>query len=105
YWDHVELALGLGDTDAVERQSRAFQDLVVGRIAEMLASAGDKERRGLTFQLGAERACEDAQVLHSILNARDGLALLATLLPGHIGSLAGPSLEKRQVALHTQVRG
>jgi hypothetical protein len=93
YSNHVQQALGLGDTDGVENQSRAFQERVAAQIAQMLAGADDKERRRLTVQFGAARAVEDAQALCSILNARDSLAMLAAQLPGHIGSLAGPALE------------
>jgi hypothetical protein len=103
YCDQVEQALALGDTDAVERQARAFQDLAAERIVQRLQSADDKERRRLTVQFGAARAPEDAKTLCSILNARDGLALLATELPGHIGSLTGPVLEKVKAQLDSPI--
>jgi hypothetical protein len=105
YSEQVQQALGLGDTDGVENLARAFQDSAAAKITQRLATADDKERRRLTVQFGAARAVEDAQALCSILHARDGLAMLAAQLPGHIGSLTGPALETVKAQLDSAVTG
>lgn len=96
YSEQVEQALLAGDSDKVEHLARVFQDRAVRQIQQTLAGLGkdDKERRRLTVQLGTPRAVEDVQAVRGILDARDGLAMLGTQLPGHINSLAGPLLEK-----------
>ena len=93
YSKQVEHSLLAGDTEGVERHALAFQDRAVYRITEMLDSTDSRERRRLTVQFGTARALEDVQALRGIFNARDGLAMLNTQLPGHIGQLAGPVLE------------
>ncbi len=93
YAEQIELALTAGDTDKAEHQSRAFQDRVVARITQMLDGADEKVGGRLSVQFGTSRALEDVQALRGILSARDGLAMLATQLPGHINSLSGPVLE------------
>ena len=103
YAEHVEHALGAGDTDSAEGQARGFQDLVAARITQMLDGADDKERRRLNVQLGTSRALADVQALRGILNARDGLAMLGSQLPGHITSLAGPALEGVKAQLDSPV--
>jgi hypothetical protein len=105
YREQVQLALGLGDTEGVENLAGAFQDSAAAKITQRLATADDKERRRLTVQFGAARAVEDAQALCSILHARDGLAMLAAQLPGHIGSLTGPALETVKAQLDSAVTG
>jgi hypothetical protein len=99
YVEEVDQALMTGDTDGAESLAHGFQDRVAGRITEMLVSADDKERRRLSVQLGTARAFDDVKALCGILNSRDGLAILATQLPGHINSLAGAVLESVKVQL------
>ena len=103
YCEHVKQVLAAGDTDTAEHQARVFQDRAVARLTQMLEVADDKERRRLDVQLGTARALEDVQALRGILNARDGLAMLGTQLPGHINSLAGPVLESVKVLLDSPV--
>ncbi len=105
YSAQVEQALTAGDTSLAEQQARRFQDLVAGRIGEMLVSADDRERRRLTVQLGTSRALEDVQVLRGILHSRDVLGLLAAQLPGHINSLAGPVMESVKAAVDSTTAG
>ena len=93
YSEAVEAALTAGDTDKPEQLARVFQDDAAARIGQMLEGADTKERRRLSVQLGTSRALEDVQALCGILTARDGLAVMAAQLPGHINSLAGPVLE------------
>jgi hypothetical protein len=94
YSEQVEQALASGDTRTVERLVRVFQDSTVRHIQQMLDGSNHKDRRRLTVQLGSERALDDVQALRGILNSRDGLAALGTQLPSHIGSLAGPQLDR-----------
>jgi hypothetical protein len=82
-----------GETDRAEHHARVFQDRVVARIAQLLASADDKERRRLGVQLGSSRALDDVRALHDILRARDKLAMLSAQLPGHIAALSGAVLD------------
>ena len=103
YSDQVEQAMMAGDTDRAEQQCRDFQDQAVGRISEMLAGTDDRERGRLSVQLGSPRALEDIQALRGILHARDGLATLASQLPGHINSLAGPALDGVKAQIDSQV--
>ena len=105
YSAQVEQALTAGDTSLAEQQARRFQDIVAGRIGEMLVSADDRERRRLTVQLGTSRALEDVQVLRGILHSRDVLGLLAAQLPGHINSLAGPVMESVKAAVDSTTAG
>jgi hypothetical protein len=99
YSDRVEQALAAGDTDKAEHQARTFQDHTVVRITQMLESAGDKDHRRLSGQLGTSRAIDDVQTLCGILNSRDGLAMLGTQLPDHMSSLTGPVLESVKAQL------
>ena len=104
YAEQVELALMAGDTDKAEHQARVFQDHVAGRIQQMLGSADNKERRRLGVQLGTSRALEDIQALRGILDARDGLAMLGSQLPGHVNALIGPVLESIKAQLDSPVK-
>ncbi len=94
YSEQVEQALLAGASDKVEHLARVFQDRVVRRIQQMLDGIkDDRERRRLAVQLGTPWAMDDVQALRGILDARDGLAMLGTQLPGHISALQGPMLE------------
>ena len=104
YAEQVELALMAGDTDKAEHQARVFQDHVAQRIQAMLESADNKERRRLGVQLGTSRALEDIQALRGILDARDGLAMLGSQLPGHVNTLMGPVLESIKAQLDSPVK-
>jgi hypothetical protein len=94
YSEQIEQALASGDTRAAEHQARLFQDSAVRRIQQMLDRSDHRDRRRLTVQLGTERALEDVQALRGILNCRDELAALGKQLPSHIGSIAGPQLDR-----------
>jgi hypothetical protein len=93
YVEQVEQALAVGHADSAEHHAHAFQDRVVARIAQLLASADDKERRRISAQFGTSRGIEDVRALQGILQSRDSLAMLGTQLPGHVASLSGPVLE------------
>jgi hypothetical protein len=101
YVEQVEQALMSGYTDKAEHLARVFQDLAVRRIQQMLEGADDKERRRIGVQLGTARAVEDVRAMRGILNARDGLAMLGTQLPGHINSLTGPALGSVRALIDT----
>jgi hypothetical protein len=101
YSEAVEAALTAGDTDKPEQLARVFQDDAAARIGQMLEGADTKERRRLSVQLGTSRALEDVQALYGIFTARDALAVMATQLPGHINSLAGPVLESVKAQIDT----
>jgi hypothetical protein len=105
YVEHVEQALLAGETDEATHHSRAFQDRVVHCIAQMIEGGDGKERRRLSAQLGTSRALDDVGALHGILKARDNLAMLGTQLPGHIGSLAGPTLESVKAHIDAPLAG
>ena len=96
YSEQVEQALLSGDGDKVEHAARVFQDRAVRRIQQLLESFAnnDRERRRLDVHLGTSRALEDVQSVRGILNARDGLAMLGTQIPGHINALTGPVLDR-----------
>jgi hypothetical protein len=102
YSEQVEQALLAGDTDRAEHLARVFQDRAVRRIQQMLDGVKDeRERRRLTVQLGTPWALEDVQALRGILDARDGLAMLGSRLPGHINVLQGPLLERVKSQIDT----
>ena len=102
YSEQVEQALLAGASDKVEHLARVFQDRVVRRIQQMLDGIkDDRERRRLAVQLGTPWAMEDVQALRGILDARDGLAMLGTQLPGHISVLQGPMLEGVKALIDT----
>jgi hypothetical protein len=61
----------------------------------------ERERRRLTVQLGTPWALEDVQAVRGILDARDGLAMLGSRLPGHINVLQGPLLERVKSQIDT----
>jgi hypothetical protein len=102
YCEQVEQTLLAGDADRVEHLARTFQDRAVRRIQQMLDSVkDDRERRRLTVQLGTPWALEDVQAVRGILDARDGLAMLGSRLPGHINVLQGPMLERTKALIDT----
>ena len=102
YSEQVEQALLAGASDKVEHLARVFQDRVVRRIQQMLDGIkDDRERRRLAVQLGTPWAMDDVQALRGILDARDGLAMLGTQLPGHISVLQGPMLEGVKALIDT----
>lgn len=103
YSQQVEAGLLVGDTGKVEHLARAFQDRTVRQIQKEMERFGkdERERRRLTVQLASPRAFEDVMALRGILDARDGLAMLGSQLPGHIHSLASPLLEKVKALIDT----
>ena len=102
YSEQVEQALLAGASDKVEHLARVFQDRVVRRIQQMLDGIkDDRERRRLAVQLGTPWAMDDVQAICGILDARDGLAMLGTQLPGHISVLQGPMLEGVKALIDT----
>jgi hypothetical protein len=102
YSEQVEQALLAGASDKVEHLARVFQDRAVRRIQQMLDGIkDDRERRRLAVQLGTPWAMDDVQAMRGILDARDGLAMLGTQLPGHISVLQGPMLEGVKALIDT----
>jgi hypothetical protein len=103
YSEQVEQALLSDDADKVEQLARAFQDRAVRRLQQLMEAFAkdDKERRRLSVQLGTPHAFEDVRAVLAILNAREGLAMIGTQLPGHINSLSGPLLERVTALIDT----
>ena len=101
FGEAVETALLASDTARAMQLADAFQDQAVERVQIALDRfiKDDKAQRQLCVQLGTTRALEDVQTVVGILRARDALASLGTQLPGHINSLAGPSLENVKAQL------
>jgi hypothetical protein len=93
YAELVDQAFLAGEPDRAEHAACDFQDRVLKRIQDMLATASDKDRGRLSVSLGTARAVEDVETLCGILRARDALAMLATELPGYVGTFSGPVLD------------
>ena len=103
--EQVETALLTDDSDKAQHLARAFQDSVLTRLQDQLATAAsdDKVRRRMNVQLGTPRAPDDMKILVGVLTARDQLALLGGQLPGHIKTLAGASLENVKAQLDARL--
>jgi hypothetical protein len=99
--DQVERALLNNDGAKAEQLTPGFQDRAVEHIQEALAAVAgdDKARRRLGTQIGTSRAHDDLRAVLGVLMARDGIADLASKLPGHIRTLAGPQLENVKALL------
>jgi hypothetical protein len=103
YSEQVEQGLLAGDTDRVEHLARVYSRIArVRRIQQMLEASRTSGSAGrLTVQLGTPWALEDVQAVRGILDARDGLAMLGSRLPGHINVLQGPLLERVKSQIDT----
>jgi hypothetical protein len=100
-----ELERALADEKTVARLVRAFQDLAVHDIQELLAAADhdDVMRRRLAAQVGAPRALDDLRAVLGVLKARDALALVGSRLPAHIRNLADQQLENVKALLDSPI--
>lgn len=94
YCQEVEHALAAKDTAKADGLAKAFQDLTVQRIQQILAATqnDDKARRKLTAQVATPRATDDVMTLFGVLKARDALAALGARLPIQIKNLADDQL-------------
>ena len=93
--DQVERALLASDGEKAEQLTLGFQDRAIHHMQQALAAvAGDeKARRRLATQIGTPRALDDLQAVIGVLSVRDGLAALASKLPGHLRTLGGAQLD------------
>ncbi|HXF87336.1 MAG TPA: hypothetical protein VNK48_03145 [Xanthobacteraceae bacterium] len=101
YIDLVEHALIAGDDATAASLAREFQDRAGPRMLEVLqqVKGDDRARRRLVLQIGTPHALDDVRTIGEVLSARDRLAALAAQLPGHIKTLAGPTLDSARAVL------
>jgi hypothetical protein len=92
--DEAGAALAASDTARADELTRAFQDLVAGRMKQLLADseADQKIKRRLGVQVGTPRGNEDVATVCCVLRARDTLAAMASRLPISITSLQDEQL-------------
>jgi hypothetical protein len=92
----VNAALQEGDSEKAQFFVRSFQDRVAAALTDQLrnADADQKLRRRMLGQIGTQRAGEDAAILKSVLNARDGLSAMSALLPLQVGNLTARQLDE-----------
>jgi len=94
--EKINAALVEGDAEKAEYFTRLFQDRVAVALTESLRAAefDDSMRRRMLAQIGTERASEDAATLKCVLNARDGLSAMASLLPLRVPNLSSGQLDE-----------
>jgi len=107
YSDEATARLTAGDTAKAEASARAFQDLVVKRVAETLATvtSDDKGRRRVAMQVGTPRGLDDINQIVGILKSREALAAIAGRLPQRIANLAEEHLEAAKGLIDGSVGG
>jgi hypothetical protein len=95
YSTEVSRLLLAKETGKAEQAARAFQNFVVRRIDDALATArrDDKTLRQLAFRVGTPRAQADVREFANILRARDALGGIAARIPQRIRNLAGEQLD------------
>src|SRR5262245_8640542 len=105
YLDQVNLLLAANGKKDADQVARAFQDLAEQRIREVQAvsKSDNKAARRIAAQIGTPQALEDVRELGAILRVRDALGVIASRLPGAIGTLADEQLENVRTLLESPI--